>query len=165
MKNLMLALVIALATLLVVTGGVAWWQHGKAVEARADATRAQTNVIAADFEASAARADVVTVTHYTDRVRIVHDTTHANQQEIPHYVSPDTDRRYPFPAGFVWLHDAAAAGVPVVDGPGNPDAPSTTVTASGASAVIIGNYGICHETAEQLTALQEFVRTHTPATP
>lgn len=161
----MRALAIALALLLVLAGGTAWWQHRAAVDARAAAAAAQADAATAAWEASAANANVKIIEKFTDRVRVVHDTTHAIQQEIPRYVTPDADRRYPLPVGFVWVHDAAAAGVPLGDRPEGADAPSADVTASAASAVIVGNYGICHETAEQLTALQDFVRTHLQVEP
>jgi len=161
----MKALAIALATLLVVASGLLWWQHNKAGDLATQLESAQTATIAADFEASAARADVVRITEYTDRVQVIHDTTAAIRQEIPRYVTPAADRRYLLPDGFVWLHDAAAAGVPVIDRPGDPDASSEGVAASQAASVIVGNYGICHETAEQLTALQGWVRDHTAPSP
>ena len=156
-------LIAALATLLLAACGALWWEHRTATGLADELDMAKTAALAADFEASAARADVVTVTHYVDRVQVVRETTATIRQEIPRYVTPAADRRYLLPDGFVWLHDAAAAGVPPGQRAGDPDAASQTVTASGALDVIVSNYGICHETAEQLTALQEWVRSHYPA--
>jgi hypothetical protein len=157
MKNL----VIALAALLAGACTLMWIQHRQANSLAAELANARTSAIAADFEASAARADVVRITAFVDRVRVVHDTTATLRQEIPRYVTPTADRRYLLPDGFVWLHDAAATGVPVVAAAGDPDAASQGVTTSAALDTIVGNYGTCHETAEQLSALQEWVRGHT----
>jgi hypothetical protein len=161
----MKALAITLVTLLLVACGLLWWQHHEARDLATQLQAAQTVAIAADFEASAARADVVRITEYHDRLQVIHDTTAAIRQEIPRYVTPAADRRYLLPDGFVWLHDAAAAGVPIVGPPGDPDAASEAVAASEAIDVIVGNYGVCHETAEQLTALQGWVRDHTAPGP
>lgn len=160
----MKAAAVALVTLLVVACGALWWQHRAATALAAELDRATSAAIAADFEASAARADVVTVTRYVDRVQVVQGTTTVIRQEIPRYVTPETDRRYLLPNGFVWLHDAAATGVSPGQRTGDPDAPSEAVATSRALDVIVSNYGICHENAEQLTALQEWVRSHYPGT-
>jgi hypothetical protein len=160
----MRALAIALATLLVVACGALWWQHHTAAGLAGELETAKTAALAADFEASAARADVVTVTKYVDRLQVVQGTTTIIRQEVPRYVTPETDRRYLLPNGFVWLHDAAALGVSPGQRTGDPDAPSASVAASRAADVIVSNYGICHENAEQLTALQDWVRSHYPGT-
>ncbi|MDR6642764.1 hypothetical protein J2X57_001976 [Luteibacter sp. 1214] len=156
----MKTLTIALAALLAGCCALMWWQHHDNTSLSAQLAAASTAAIAADFEASAARADVVRITAFVDRVRVVHDTTATLRQEIPRYVTPTADRRYLLPDGFVWLHDAAAAGVPEVDATGDPDAASEAVAASQALDIIVGNYGSCHETAEQLSALQDWVRGH-----
>lgn len=161
----MKALAIALVTLLAAACALLWTQHRQAASLATALESAKTAAVTADFEASAARADVVRVTQYVDRVQVIHDTTAALRLEIPRYVTPAADRRYLLPDGFVWLHNAAAAGVPLHDPAGNPDAASEDVAASEAAGVIVGNYGICHENAEQLSALQEWVRAHTAHSP
>jgi len=160
----MKTLAATLAALLAIACGMVWLLHRKEADTAAQLVAAQTAALAADFEASAARADVETVTHYVDRVQVVRDTTATIRQEIPRYVTPDADRRYLLPDGFVWLHDAAALGVPPGQRPGDPDAASEGVAASRALDVIVSNYGVCHENAEQLTALQAWVKSHYPGT-
>lgn len=154
-----------LAALLAIACGVIWWLHHEQVATASQLVQAQAATIAADFEASAARADVKRITTYVDRLRVVHDTTTAIQMDIPNHVTPDTDRLYPLPVGFVRVHDAAASGVPLVPGTGDPDASRSTIAASAAAGVIVGNYGICHETAEQLSALQDWVHSRESAAP
>ncbi|MGE7139667.1 hypothetical protein ACQKIE_18730 [Luteibacter sp. NPDC031894] len=158
----MKVLIAALATLLLVACGALWWEHRTATGLAGELDTAKTAALSADFEASAARADLVTVTKFVDRVQVVRETTATIRQEIPRYVTPAADRRYLLPDGFVWLHDAAAAGVSPGQRAGDPDAASEAVTASQALDVVVRNYGICHETAEQLTSLQEWVRSHHP---
>lgn len=158
----MKTLVATLAALLAVACGLVWWLHREEAATAARLTAAQTAALAADFAASAARADVQTVTHYIDRVQVVHDTTATIRREIPRYVTPEADRHYLLPDGFVWLHDAAALGVPPGQRPGDPDAASEGVAASRALDVIVSNYGACHENAEQLTSLQAWVKSHYP---
>jgi hypothetical protein len=154
----MKALLIALCTLLLVAIGAASWQHHRAGALVLQLANAQSQAIAAGFEASAAKLNERTVTQFVDRVRVVHDTTQTLLREIPTYVTPTMDHLYPLPVGFVRVHDAAAAGLPGLPAPRAADASGSPVEASRAIAVIVDNYGTCHETAEQLSALQEWVQ-------
>jgi hypothetical protein len=81
-------------------------------------------------------------------------------RRVPQILTPDVVARYPLPAGFVRLHDAAARGdLPAPHGPaGHPDDAPSAVTAADAATVIAGNYGNCNETAAELSALQDWVR-------
>jgi hypothetical protein len=93
------------------------------------------------------------VTVYVDRVEKVRGRTEYITKEVPVYVPADA---CPLPAGFRLLHDAAATGNPL-PGPAAV-AHAAPVPAQTAAAVVVGNYGSCHETAARLTALQEWVR-------
>lgn len=117
-----------------------------------DLAKAQTQTVIAGLEASTARADVHFITKYVDRERVVREVIHDIQREAPKYVTPSTDAAFPLPVGFVRLHDAAAAAV-LPGPPGATDAQASPVAASYAATVIAGNYGICHETSEQLNTL------------
>lgn len=73
-------------------------------------------------------------------------------KEVPVYVKA-TD--CPMPGGFRVLHDAAADGrIPEPAG----IADAAAVPADVAAGTVAENYGLCHETAERLTALQSWVR-------
>ena len=145
-----LALLLA-ALLLAALAVIAWQRHHTAVLS-SHLADAQAKQFAALFEASAAKLDVKIITQYVDRVRVIHDTTHILQREIPSYVTPATDRAFPLPVGFVRLHDAAATGI--VPGPaGAADATASDVTASQAADVIVSNYGTCLEIRAQLNAV------------
>jgi hypothetical protein len=57
------------------------------------------------------------------------------------------------------VHNAAAENVPLAEPARDPDAPAPGVALSTVAETVAGNYATCHETAEQLTALQDYVRT------
>jgi hypothetical protein len=65
----------------------------------------------------------------------------------------------------VRLHDAAAAGVPIVPGtPGSPDDSATSLAApsgvalSDVAVTVAGNYGTYSQLVQQLLALQDWIR-------
>lgn len=78
-------------------------------------------------------------------------------REVPTYVTVQADAACVLPAGFVRLHDAAAAGQ--LPGPASQsdDAPSG-VALSAATETIAANYGDYTEVAQRLTDLQAWVR-------
>ncbi len=81
-------------------------------------------------------------------------------RRVPQFLTPQVVARYPLPAGFVRVHDAAALGdLSQASGPAaQPDDAPSAVTAADAAGVIAGNYGSCSETATRLSALQDWVR-------
>lgn len=69
----------------------------------------------------------------------------ANLQKVAQYVSPETDRAFPLPCGFLRLHDAAANGIDAaaVSLPtGKADTDKCDVKASAAAGIIQDNYGL-----------------------
>lgn len=157
MSFLLKPLLILMSVLLIAALCVGGWQHLELGTLRGKLTAAQTQAITAQFDAQAASLNTVTVTQYADRLIVVHDATRSLQLKVPDYVPPSVDRDFPLPLGFVRLHDAAV-DLSELPGPGAADAQASSVTASAAGSVIVGNYGICHEIAEQLTALQDWER-------
>lgn len=147
-----------LAALLLAALVMIVWQRHHTADLSSRLASAQADTVAALFDASTARLDVKTITQYVDRVRVIHDTTHVLQREIPSYVTPATDRAFPLPVGFVRLHDAAASGVSELPAAGPADATASDITPSTAAGIITDNYGTCHETAAQLSALQDWIR-------
>lgn len=91
------------------------------------------------------------VTQYVDRLKIVREKSADIIKEVPVYV-PDSSF---LPGGFRLFHDAAAHGEQP-DASGAADA--APVAAQDVAATVAGNYAACHENAEQLIALQEWVR-------
>lgn len=69
----------------------------------------------------------------------------ANLRKVPQYVTPETDKRFPLPCGFVRLHDAGANGIEAaaVSLPaGKTDGDECPVTPSAAASIIQSNYGL-----------------------
>lgn len=164
MSGLLKPLAIVLAALLLAALTVIAWQRHHTAALSSRLADVQAKQFAALFEASIAKRDVKIITEYVDRVRVIHDTTHTLQREIPSYVTPATDRAFPLPIGFVRLHDAAASGV--VPGPArDTDATASDVTASHATDVITANYGTCLAIREQLNAVLDRLEATTTKEP
>lgn len=149
---------ILLLVLIVTIGGYVAIQSGRVHSAEERAREAEGKSARLQSELTEAKTNVRIVTRYVDRVQIVHERGATITKEIPVYVTPEADARCPVPVGFVRVHDAAAQNVPAAGPAGDPDAPAEGVTLSGIAATVAGNYTTCHENAEQLTALQEYVR-------
>lgn len=82
-------------------------------------------------------------------------------REVPVYVTPQIDRDFPLPWGFVRVHDAAALriDVPAIPLPtGQSDASRSPVTASVAAGTIAENYGRADGNAQQLNDLEAWIR-------
>lgn len=105
-----------------------------------------------------ARSSVRVVEKYVDRVQIVRVAGATITKEIPVYVTEKADAACPIPAGFVRVHDAAAANVPADAAAGDPDAPATGVTLSAVAETVADNYTTCHAIREQVIGLQDYVR-------
>jgi hypothetical protein len=106
-------------------------RDAKKVIAKTQTAAKITESVGAKTEASQARTRII----YRDIIR-----------EVPVYVSPETDRRYPLPVGFVRVLDAAAGQTTVPDGPRQSDDDPSAVTASVAAGVLTdwaGMYYAC----------------------
>lgn len=133
-------------------------QHGaKSVTAKWDAERAETEIQFQQLVAKQAQATTQVVTQYVDRVRVVKQRGADIVKEVKVYVPAQADAACTVPRGFVRLHDAAAEGV-IPDTPGLADASPSGIALSTTTATVVDNYGRYHEVAEQLKALQQWVR-------
>ncbi|MBU9512566.1 hypothetical protein [Burkholderia multivorans] len=150
--RILVASAIALAAAVVIA-----IQHALLVSAGQHADDLARDVRERTAERDAARRDVKIVTQYVDRVRVVREKGDTIIKEVPVYVDREADRACVVPLGFVRVHDAAAANVPVGD-PGSTDAAAAGVALSAVAATVADNYTTCHENAEQLIALQARVR-------
>lgn len=137
---------------------------------RIDAAEQRATV--AEASASAARADLAAnkasehiVTRYVDRVQVIYQRGATITQKVPVYVTAQADAACTLPIGFVRLHDAAAASTALPDSAGAADAQPSGVALSAASRTIVDNYTTCHATAENLTALQDWVRANSEPSP
>jgi hypothetical protein len=157
MNILLKGLLYGLAALLLAAVCVIGVQHLKLDSLGGKLATAQATAITAQFDAQAASLNAVSVTNFVDRIVYVHDTTTNLQLKVSDYVPPIVDHDFPLPVGFVRLHDAAV-DLSALPGAGATDAQASDVKASEAAGVIVGNYGTCHEIAEQLSGLQDWER-------
>lgn len=133
--------------------------HGGAEE-KAKAVKADNARLNAAFEQGQALGTVKekVVTEYVDRVVTVYKAGATITKEVPVYVSKAADASCVVTRGFVRVHDASAANVPVSGGPRVTDDDSAGIALSAVAATVNDNYTDCHANAEQLTALQAWVR-------
>lgn len=83
--------------------------------------------------------------------------TAKRQQEVPQHVTVQMDQDYPVPCGFVRVFNAATHG-PIPDAAGCPDDAPSDVALSAVGQVETENAGQYDQVAEQLKALQDWVR-------
>jgi hypothetical protein len=91
-----------------------------------------------------------------DRIRVVTQTL---IQKVPVYVTAQADSQCVVPAGFVRLHDAAAAGRDVSaipQGPGESADTPSGVKLSTVAWVVAGNYGVCNSLRAELIGWQQW---------
>ena len=143
-----LALVAVIAAL--IAAGYGWKAHN--ARQAAELADAQNKIRALTLAVKQAEATERVVTKYVDRVKVVAGRTRVIIKEIPVYVPADTPD---LPAGFRVVHDSAAQGV--IPDPAR-IADAAPVPVQDAAETIVTNYGTCHETAEQVIALQDWIR-------
>lgn len=97
------------------------------------------------------------VIQYVDRVQVIHDRAATIVKEVPVYVTAKADAACVVPVGFVRLHDAAVQNEPLPAAAGSANDAASGVALSTVASVDAENFGTCHETAAQLTALQDWV--------
>ena len=148
---------LALAALGIALFGFGWLKGASHVQAQWDAATAAQQQAQAQVQTRQAEATVQVVTQYVDRIQVVREKGDTLIQEIPIYVPVQADAACTVHRGFVSLHDAAAAGElpqPARDA----DAPAEGLALSAVAATVVTNYQTCHENAEQLKALQDWIR-------
>ena len=137
--------------------GFGWFKGASHLQSQWDAATAAQQHAQAQVQIQQAEATVQVVTQYVERIQVVREKGDALIQEIPVYVPVQADAACTVHRGFVSLHDAAAAGElpqPARDA----DAPAEGLALSAVAATVVTNYQTCHENAEQLKALQDWIR-------
>ena len=137
--------------------GFGWIRGASHVQAQWDAATAAQQQAQAQAQIRQAEATVQVVTLYVDRIQVVREKGDTLIQEVPVYVPIQADAACIVHRGFVSLHDAAAAGE-LPTAPGDADAPAEGLALSTVAATVVSNYQTCHENAEQLKALQDWIR-------
>ena len=149
--------VLALAVLGIALVGFGWLKGASHVQAQWDAATAAQQQAQAQVQIQQAEATVQVVTQYVDRIQIVREKGDTIIQEVPVYVPVQADAACTVHRGFVSLHDAAAAGE-LPQSARDADAPAEGLALSAVAATVVTNYQTCHENAEQLKALQDWIR-------
>ena len=148
---------LALAALCIAVFGFGWLKGASHVQAQWDAATAAQQQAQAQVQTRQAEATVQVVTQYVDRIQVVREKGDTLIQEIPVYVPVQADAACTVHRGFVRLHDAAAAGE-LPTAPRDTDAPAEGLALSAVTATVVTNYQTCIENAEQLKALQDWIR-------
>ena len=148
---------LALAALGIALFGFGWLKGASHVQAQWDAATTAQQLAMAKVQTRQAENTVQVVTQYVDRIQIVREKGDTLIQEVPVYVPVQADAACTVHRGFVSLHDAAAAGE-LPTAPGDPDTPAEGLALSAVAATVVSNYQTCHENAEQLKALQDWIR-------
>jgi hypothetical protein len=148
-----LALVSAAGTSL----GIGWIAGTRHVQTRWDSTVASQQLVLAEVKTQQAEAAIQVVTKYVDRIQVVREKGDAILKEVPIYVPVQADAACTVHRGFVSLHDAAAAGE-LPEPARDADASAEGFALSALASAVATNYQICHENAEQLKALQDWIR-------
>lgn len=94
------------------------------------------------------------VTKYVDRIKVIKEKEYVYRDKATNVV-PD---RVELSNGWVSLHDDSTKGDTDADDTRYSDGTSSGVKANQALAVVTDNYSACRANAEQLSALQEYVR-------
>lgn len=98
------------------------------------------------------------VTEYVEKLVPVYQRGATIIKEVPVYVSKAADAACVVSAGFVRVHDAGAANLPVPGGPRVSDDGPSGIALSAVAETVAGNYTDCHANAEQLKAFQQWAR-------
>ncbi len=149
--------VLALVALAGTSMGFGWIKGAEQVQARWDAAVREQELQAAAVRVRQAEATVKVVTRYVDRVRVVREKGETIIKEVPVYVPVEADAACSVNRGFVRVHDAAAHNN-LPEPAGDADAGASGVALSDVAETVATNYQTCHENAQQLRALQAWVR-------
>ena len=131
-----------------------WIKGAGHVQAQWDAAVQQQTLQVAAVRERQAQATVKVVTQYVDRVRVVREK---GETEVPVYVPVQADAACTINRGFMRLNDATAAGE-LPEPARDADAAAAGIALSAVAGTVAANYQTCHENAEQLRALQTWVR-------
>ncbi len=139
------------------TGHTFATNHYVAIISKMEADAAKLEVEKAELQtkltAEIANVKERIVTKYVDRVKVITRKEYIYREQANNNVPDRTE----LSNGWVSLHDDAATGRDA-DSTRSSDATGSGVAANQALARVTENYAACRANAEQLTALQEYVR-------
>lgn len=112
---------------------------------------------AAQTETKSAEATVQVVTKYVERLKVVKEKGDVIIKEVPKYITEKSDAECVIPKSFVMLHDLASKNE-VPNSTGVIDESASTTKLSTVAETVVINYKTYHELAEQLIALQDWIK-------
>ena len=136
---------------------IGWVKGATYVQNKWDAENTHQSLQVATVKKLQAEATVQIITKYVDRVKVVREAGDTIIKEVSTYVPLEADAACVLSRDFVRLHDAAAAGR-LPDSAGGADASAPGIALSTVASTVADNYERCHENAEQITALQQWIR-------
>jgi len=118
---------------------------------------AEMELAVAKKEVKSAEETTKVVTKYIETVKIVKEKGDVIIKEVPKYITKESDAKCPIPNTFVVLHDSASKNeIPEPTRLANEGTSETKL--STVTETVVENYSICHQNAEQLKALQEWIK-------
>lgn len=122
------------------------------------AERDAQKIAALELQEKQAEVTIQTITKYVDVIKEVKVKGDTIIQKVPVYVTEKADNYCAITNGFVRLHDAAASNSALPEPASDTDDPAKGIEISDVSRVVAENYEACHQNAEQLKALQDWVK-------
>jgi len=147
---------IQVASIIILVFGV-YMEGGISNQEKWEAKVAEAKLEMAQKETASAEVTTKVVTKYVTKIQIVKEKGDVIIKEVPKYITKESDAKCPIPNAFVVLHDSASKNeIPDptrLANEGTSDTKLSTVTET-----VVGNYSICHQNAEQLKSLQEWIK-------
>jgi hypothetical protein len=134
-----------------------YMEGGISNQERWEAKVADAKLEMAKKETASAEATTKVVTKYVTKVEVVKEKGDAIIKEVPKYITKTDDTQCVIPNGFVLLHDSASRNE-VPDSTRGVDGGASDVKLSGVATTVTENYTTYHKVAEQLKALQNWVK-------
>ena len=148
-------LIKTISTILLIAGVYFYGGYGVEMEWRTKAKELQAEIDRKNAVSSEVTEKIVT--QYVDRVKIVKEKGDVIVKHVPKYITKESDANCVIPKSFVVLHDSASRNE-IPDAAGTIDDSASTTKLSTVIETVAGNYTIYYETAEQLKALQDWVK-------
>ena len=98
------------------------------------------------------------VIKYINKTKVIKEKGDVIIKEVPKYITEKSDAECTIPQSYIVLHNSASKNE-VPDPTRGVDGSASGLKLSTTLETVVGNYVLYHETAEQLKALQEWVKT------
>lgn len=147
---------IQVASIIILVFGV-YMEGGISNQEKWEAKVAEAKLEMAQKETASAEVTTKVVTKYVTKIQIVKEKGDVIIKEVPKYITKESDAKCPIPNAFVVLHDSASKNE-VPDTARLADEGTTATKLSTVTETVVGNYSICHQNAEQLKSLQEWIK-------